>query len=207
MAFDTKTLTELGLTDEQVKGVMKAHGKDVNAVIAQLNDVVAERDGLNGQVSEFTKQLEEAKKAAEKDSEAANQVEQLQQQLKDSQKQAADSLAKTKLGYEVDSALLKAGALNNKAAKALIDMDKVSFGDDGKLIGLNDQLESIKNDNSFLFKATEPEQTKPGVKITPPGNPSNSNNDKPNLSSMSYKERIEFKHNDPEGYEQAVQAE
>lgn len=172
MAFDTKTLEALGLTEEQVKGVMKEHGEDINAVKAQLNDVTAERDGLKTQVSDFTTQLDTAKKEAEKGSESAKQVEELQNQLKESQKAYDENLTKTKLGYEVDSALQQAGALNNKAVKALIDMDKVSFSDDGKIIGLNDQIESVKADNDFLFKNSEPEpEPKKRVQATPSGNP------------------------------------
>lgn len=53
----------------------------------------------------------------------------------------------------LDEALAAALPLNRKAVMALLDMDKVSMAD-GKLTGLDEQLEALKKapDSSFLFE-------------------------------------------------------
>lgn len=206
MAFTTEALSQLELSDEQAKEVMKLHGQDLNSVKAQLNDVTAERDGLKSQVEESPKQLKSAQKSAEEGSDLAKQLADLQEASKQAQKKYESDLQATKLGYEIDNAITASGALNSKATKALIDLDKVSFGDDGKLIGLNDQLESVKENNGFLFKQeSEPEQPKPGQKVVVDGNPSAGTPEPRDVSKMSYLERLQFKNSDPEGYEQATQ--
>ena len=49
----------------------------------------------------------------------------------------------------VDMAVMKAGARNAKAVKALIDMDKVTVKDDGTIEGLD--IEKIKETDGYLF--------------------------------------------------------
>src|SRR5699024_12596363 len=66
-----------------------------------------------------------------------------------------------KKDYEIAAALSKAGAKNDKAVKALLDTEKVNFDDDGKLIGLSEQLEAVKKDNDFLFADANESNPKP----------------------------------------------
>lgn len=205
MAFTTESLKDLGLNDEQVKGVMKAHGADVNEVKAKLNDVTAERDGLKGQIEDYSTKLAEAQKSAEKGSELSKQLEDIKQSAEKAKADADQKLKDTKLGYEIDMALAKNGALNTKATKALVDMEKVGLDDNGKLTGFDEQLEQVKKENAFLFKTEETSDKKPGINAVAEGNPASSENDKHDLSKMSYKEQVEFKQKDPEGYERATQ--
>ena len=44
----------------------------------------------------------------------------------------------------------------------LLDKDKIKFDKDGKLTGLDEQIEAIKKEDSFLFKAAEPNKPKNG---------------------------------------------
>ena len=60
----------------------------------------------------------------------------------------------------LDQALAAAGAKNLRAVTALLDMSKVSLVD-GKLVGLDEQLEALKTapDSHFLFVAEQPRRT------------------------------------------------
>lgn len=208
MAFTTETLQALGLDDEQVKGVMAEHGKDVNELKAQadqLNGVTAERDSLQSQLTDISTQLADAQKQAKKGSDSANMVSDLQEQLKQAQADAANKLAAQQKDFSIDKALTQAGAKNNKATLALLDTDKVSVDDNGQLIGLNEQIDSVKESNPFLFADTEPTppEPTPGIQAFPKGNPSNGASGKIDLSKMSYKERVELKQSNPEQYEAA----
>lgn len=171
MAFTTETLQGLGLSDEQVKGVMAEHGKDVNDLKEQNSTLTSERDSFKSQVDEVTKNLSEANKNAEKGSEAQQQVEALQKQLKESESQAQEQLQTQRKSFEIDKALTLAGSKNNKATLALIDTDKISIDDNGNLIGLNDQVKTLADseDTSFMFGTDTKQPPKPV--ITPVGNP------------------------------------
>lgn len=76
-----------------------------------------------------------------------------------------------KIDYAVCEALVKAGAKNVVAAKALIDFSSISIKDD-KIIGIDEQIdELVKNkDSSFLFnrknkdfKNAAPEESRDGI--------------------------------------------
>lgn len=207
MAFEKKTLTDLGLNDDQVKGVMVAHGEALNDMKQKLATAESERDTANGQIADITEQLNTAKKSAEKGSEAEKQATELQAQLDQAKKDADEQLQATKLAYEIDSALTAKGAKNVKATKALIDTDKVSFDDKGNLIGLTEQVEAVKADNAFLFEGNAPVEPKPGVKVFPNGNPGTGSNKPVDISKMSYKEQVAYKQQNPEAYAQATQTQ
>lgn len=177
MAFDTETLSKLGLNEEQTKGVMAEYGATLNPLKEQLQEAQSESDGLKTQLSDYEKQLGEAKKKAESGSEAAKQVEALQEQLSESKKSFDKQLQSTKLDYAVKNALTKAGAKNEKAVRALLEEDKISFDDKNGLIGFNDQIENLKGDEStsFLFDTGQPEDKPRVTPVVAGGNPSGSN--------------------------------
>lgn len=206
MAFSKEVLKDLGLDDEQVKGVMAEHGKVLNELKEQNSTVTAERDSYKSQVDEVTKNLETAKKNAEKGSEAQQQVESLQQQLKDNEKQAQEQLKAQQKVFSIDKALSEAGAKNNKAVEALLDADAIELGDKGTLNGLAEQLEKLQADDttSFLFNKDDGDQSgKPGVQIIQQGNPGRGSDAPVDLSKMTYKEQLELKQSNPEQYEAA----
>ena len=47
------------------------------------------------------------------------------------------------------------GAKNAKAIKALIDMDSVKLGENGELEGFDNQIEELKESDSYLFNIEE----------------------------------------------------
>lgn len=176
MAFDTETLSKLGLNEEQTKGVMAEYGATLNPLKEQLQKAQSESDGLKAQLTDYEKQLNSAKEKAESGSEAAKQVEALQSQLEESKSNFEKQLKKTKMSYALNNALTKAGAKNEKAVRALLEEDKISFDDKDGLIGLTDQIEKLKGDEStsFLFDNGQQDK-KPRVNPVPEGNPSGGN--------------------------------
>lgn len=207
MAFDTETLSKLGLNEEQVKGVMAEYGATLNPLKDELQSAKSESEGLKTQLTDYEKQLSDAKKQVETGSEAAKQVDDLQKQLEESKSNFTKQLETTKLNYAISNALAKAGAKNEKAARALLDEEKISFDENGGIIGLNDQLENLKKEESsaFLFGGNGQEEKKPRINPVAGGNPSSGENDSvADLGSMSYKEQLKLKQEDPDGYAKAV---
>ena len=60
-----------------------------------------------------------------------------------------DKYKKHKLDTAIDAAILKAKGRNIKAIKALIDIDKISFNENGELEGFD--IEDLKKSDSYLF--------------------------------------------------------
>src|SRR5699024_11192410 len=75
-------------------------------------------------------------------------------------------LERTKLNYELDQSLILNKARNPRAVRALLDTETVKFDDEGKLIGLSEQLESLKESDPYLF-ASEEQSTPPAPSHTP----------------------------------------
>lgn len=67
-------------------------------------------------------------------------------------------IEKMKLDFAVETALLKAGARNVRAAAALLDRDKITIGENGEAVGLDEQVGMLKEgeDTAFLFEKESP---------------------------------------------------
>lgn len=186
----TEELKGLGLTDDQVKSVMALHGTDVNALKGQVSQLTTERDALKQRATDSDKQLNELKAAHKDDKDFQAEIDKLKADNKAKDDAASKQLKETQLNYQTELALVKAGALNTKAASALIDKDKLSLDEKGNVTGLDEQLKALKSDDSskFLFKAEEapkPQNTPP---ITVPGNPNPNANGTLNPATATYEE-------------------
>ncbi len=91
--------------------------------------------------------------AAKESADGSQNNEELATLRKDKEKLEGD-IKKIKFDSALELKLATSGAKNAKALKGLIDMDKLTFDDEG-LKGFDEQLEAIKADNDYLF-ATEP---------------------------------------------------
>ncbi|WP_288572231.1 phage scaffolding protein [uncultured Weissella sp.] len=200
----TETLQGIGLNDEQIRSVMAEFGNEINPLKQSKATAEQERDSLKTQLDEVNGQLAEAQKKAEKGSDLQNQLKDLQKQFDESKTNADKQLQATKKDYEISAALSQAGAKNAKAVKALLDTEKVNFDDNGKLIGLSEQLEAVKKDNDFLFAETNDGGSgKPN--ITPAGNPNpNGGNGTKALADYSYQELSALKTDSPSQYQALV---
>ncbi|MFD1441203.1 phage scaffolding protein [Lacticaseibacillus hegangensis] len=173
--MNTEELKSLGLTEEQIKGVMAAHGKVVNPLKEQVNTLTSERDSAKEQLTTVSGQLDTLQKNHKSDKDLQAELEKAKQENAEAQKKAAEQLNQVRLDSATKLALTQAGALNVKAVEALLDKDSLKLDDKGKLNGLDEQLKTLQSadDSKMLFKAAAPtEPTKPNTpKITTPGNP------------------------------------
>ena len=150
-------LEELGLSKEVIDSIMDENGKDIekakSSVSSEVNNLKAEIDGLNAQLTERNTQLETLKKDVADNESLVNQIAELQKANKDASDKYANDLNNIKIGYEVDKALTSSNAKNLTAVKALLNMDNVKFDKEGKLNGLQEQIDALVSgeDTSFLF--------------------------------------------------------
>ena len=204
--MNTETLQGIGLNDEQIRSVMAEYGKEINPLKQAQASAEQERDSLKAQLEDVNGQLSEAQKNSKKGSELQVQLKDLQKQFEDSKAKAEEQLQATKKDYEIAAALSKAGAKNDKAVKALLDTEKVNFDDNGKLIGLSEQLEAVKKDNDFLF--ADANESNPKPTITSKGNPNpDGGNGTKALADYSYQELVALKTDNPAQYQTLVEGE
>lgn len=116
-------------------------------------------------------------------------------------KEEALSLAREEFQKErkesaIENALEKVKVKSTRALRALIDFDKVGF-EDGKITGLTEQIEQLKEECDFLFFGEEEEKPKFTTGITPFEN-------RADLSGLSYKERLKLYREMPEIYKRLV---
>lgn len=202
----TETLQGIGLNDEQIRSVMAEYGKEINPLKQAQASAEQERDSLKAQLEDVNGQLSEAQKNSKKGSELQGQLKDLQKQFEDSKAKAEEQLQATKKDYEIAAALSKAGAKNDKAVKALLDTEKVNFDDNGKLIGLSEQLEAVKKDNDFLFADANESNPKPTITSKGNPNPDGGNGNKA-LADYSYQELVALKTDNPAQYQTLVEGE
>ena len=87
-------------------------------------------------------------------------VKQLQTDVENWKIKYNQDLESARLDSAIQLAIAKSGTLSEKALMGLLDKDKIKFDKDGKLTGLDEQIEAIKKEDSFLFKAAESNEPK-----------------------------------------------
>ena len=158
-------LKNCGVDEEKASEIVKAMS-EAKIYTTNLENV----DVRYNKLQEQKKQLEEASKNYEKqlkdltknnaDVEALNKlVEQLQLSNKELEANHKQEMNKLQFDFALEGALNSAKSKNNKALKALLNMDSIKY-QDGKLEGLQEQIEALQNDASYLFDLnTAPQNT------------------------------------------------
>lgn len=122
-------LLELGLTEEQIQGVFKLNGQDINSIKSERDNLKSELKVANNKISELG-DYENVKAEVEK---YKNEISDL------------------KLNHSIENSLMKSKVKNPKAAKALLDMEALknskNFDSD-----LENQIKSMKESDSYLFE-------------------------------------------------------
>lgn len=149
--MNREELKALGLTDEQIEAVMKSHGTVVNTTKEELSSAQMELDSYETQLSERDMQLEELSGKATGNDELKATIDALKEANEQAKTAHQAELSATKLNYELDQALLLNKARNPRAVRALLDSELIKLGDDGKVVGLSEQLEGLKTTDPYLF--------------------------------------------------------
>ena len=158
-------LKNLGLTDEVIEKagleadlldkIMALHGKDIEKHKEDLATATTAAEGLQKQLDEANKQIESFKEL--KPEELQKAVEDWKTKAETAEAEAKKQIDALKFDHALDGALLGAKAKNPKAVKALLKIDDLKLTDDGKLLGLDEQVEALKTENDYLFESDEPE--------------------------------------------------
>lgn len=162
-------LIELGLDEEIAKKVIEAYKqsiKDEYIPIARFNEVNEDKKELKVQLDERDVQLSELKVKANGNEELTNKINELENLNNTTKEEYEEKIKTLRKETNIELALKDMKAKNVKAVKALLDLEKVSL-DGENLIGLDEQLETLKEKESYLFG----EDSLRGRNPNPPGEP------------------------------------
>ena len=121
----------------------------------EFKELNTELEGIKGQLSQANEQIAGFK---ELDIEGVKQkAAEWEQKYNQAAENSAREIEQLKFDFALDKELTKAQARNPKAVKALLDRDALKY-DKGKIIGLEEQLETLKKgeDSAFLFGSAAP---------------------------------------------------
>lgn len=146
-------LKELGLDEEIAKKILEAYKeaiKDKYVPIERFNEVNEEKKELKNQLEDRDKQLQELKVKAAGNEELTAKITELEELNKQTKEEYENKIAALRKETAIELALKDAKAKNIKAVKALLDLEKISLDGD-KIIGLDEQLEGLKESDPYLF--------------------------------------------------------
>jgi len=205
MSLTREFLKDLGIEGEPVEKIMAEVGKEhtndakVAELQSQVDSLKSSNEDLTSQVSARDDQLDELSKQAGNSKELSAKIDELKQANQESNTTYEAKIETINKNNKIDLALRDVGAKNPKAVRALLDESKVSVDGDN-LLGLADQLDSLKDSDGYLFQSDEPAQ-KSGIHATVGGDPKGEPyTGGKTLAEMSLAEQTELFKSDPEEF-------
>ncbi|CCI81995.1 phage scaffolding protein [Lactobacillus hominis] len=156
-----KQLEELGLEEDQIKKIMDINGSDIEKTKSSNAETAEENEALKAQIAERDKDLKKLKANAKDNEELSNSYKDLQAKYKKDTADLTEKLSQTRLNGALDNALTKAKVRNTKAIRGLLNMDDIKLDDNGKLTGLDDQINSLRKSDGYLFDEGDRQDYKP----------------------------------------------
>lgn len=139
-------LTKLGIAEDAAKQVVSMNEAEVSAETKKLADKDAELTMATDKIRELT---ETVKKFDGVD------VEKMKSELADWSKKYTEDIAALKLDSAISKTLSTCGARDADIVGKLLDRSVIKLGEDGKLMGVSEQLEKLKADKAFLFGSAD----------------------------------------------------
>ena len=164
MAIELRQLLE-GLDDStisQVEETIKGNAKELDAKLfidgdgehfiphARFDEVVNQRDSANSSIKDYQAQIEELGKQVEAGSKAETTINDLKAKLGAQTELAKRATIETRLHPLVKDSIAPVADL-----LGFMDVEKILVNEDGTVSGLEEQLKSIRESRSYLFKAAE----------------------------------------------------
>ncbi|EJQ77745.1 phage scaffolding protein [Bacillus toyonensis] len=143
-------LLELGLTEDLAEKVLEAHKESTKELIprTRFNEVNEAKKQLETDLKERDSQLESLKGINAEDLQA--EVTRLQGENEQAKTEYEQKLHEQAYGFALKEELSGAKVRNHKALEALLNKEDIKL-EEGKLVGLEDQLKALQESDSYLF--------------------------------------------------------
>lgn len=142
--------TEVDKIDAEVRKELPKHFVPKS----QYNEVNEAKKNAEKDVADRDKQIEELGKSAGLSEDLKKQIDALQAENKSNKEKYESDLQELKLSNAI-SAALNGKVHNEKVVTGLINKEKLVIGDDGKIVGLDEQLAALKTSDAYLFKSED----------------------------------------------------
>ncbi len=129
---------------------------------------------------------------AEKIAESFSQLDGENAALKSAAEKKEKEISALKLSFATEKALMKAGARNIKAVGSLLEREKISLDETGKLIGADEQIEAIKQSDPYLFESAAAAQRTEILGSFSPEESIDENAAQADFSNMTYSQITEY---------------
>ena len=153
-----------GLNEDQITNILnsmkeaKVYTTKHENIDERYNKLKTQKTELEAQIKERDTQLADLSKNNKDNESLLNQIKDLQALNKQTTTDYENKINQIQFDYALEGALTNAKCKNTKALKALLDMDSIKY-QDGKLDGLENQLNSLKESDSYLFDIEMPGNT------------------------------------------------
>jgi len=189
---------KLGFSEEDAIKAAEASQEELKGFIpkARFDEVNTEKKTLETSLAERNTQLETLKNSTGDVEAMKKQITDLQADNKTKDEAHVAEIKQLKIDAAVSAALTASKAKNEKAVKALLDLEKAELADDGTIKGLADQIKKLQgaDDSKFLFEA----EKKPSFKGAKPGETGKEEPDGGvDVSKMTYEELAAYMEENP----------
>ena len=162
-------LLELGLTEEQADKVLNLHKEVLAGFIpkARFDEVNETKKELEQQIQERDNQLKELQKKAKGNEELEKRIQELQEANKATKEQYEAKIKDMTITAAIQSKLTDAKYPDLLLTK--FDRSKLSIAEDGTVLGIDEQLTTLKEQYKDLFKPDLKGREPNNTGGTPPG--------------------------------------
>lgn len=143
-------LKELGIEDEVIDKIMDENGKDIEGLKSQVGTLAADRDGLKEQLAAANEQIEGFKELDVDGIKA--KADEWKQKAEQAERELDERIAGIQFDHALEKQLAGAKARDAGIIMGLLDREGLKLTDDGKILGLEEQLSKIKEEKGFLFE-------------------------------------------------------
>ena len=146
-----------GLDDSKIEAILnemkeaKIYTSKNENIDERYSKLKAQKTDLEAQLKDRDNQLKDLSKNNKDNEELLKQIEQLQLSNKQTQSEYESKISKMEFDFALDKSLSSVKAKDNKLLRALLDMDNIKY-QEGKLEGLEKQIEAIKSTHGYLFE-------------------------------------------------------
>jgi len=142
--------------------------KDYNDLNEKKKTIEATNKTLADTIKDREKDIEGLKATTGKGTELETKLNDLQEKYNKDTEALNAQIKQQKLDSALETRLIKEGAVNTKAVKALLDTTKISLEGEN-LLGLDDQLKGLKESEKWAFSVQAPPGKSGTRQGLPPG--------------------------------------
>ena len=164
---------------------------------SRFDQVNQAKKDLEVQLKDRDTQLADLSKNNKDNENLLNQIKDLQALNKQTTTDYESKINQMKFDHALEGALNNAKSKNNKALKALLDMNSIKY-QEGKLEGLQEQIEALQKDASYLFDLNTAPSNTGGIGNF--GRGGKASITKEDFNKMSYNDRVKLYNENPEMY-------